>query len=73
MAKVQYQTNPKLQTIFDDLELYKQFCVDYGYKFDESSLMQMKSYPYQQFTKYTAGKSFKDQWAVDAVKFGRFI
>ena len=38
MAKVQIQSNPRVNQIFDDLEKFKDFCVQFGYKFDESSL-----------------------------------
>lgn len=73
MAKQTFQSNPKVRQIFNDLELYKEFCIDYGYKFDEATLGDMRSYAYQQFSKYTAGKNFKDQWADDARKLGFII
>lgn len=69
MAKPNIQTNPRVRQIFNDLELYLEFCRDWGYKYDESQLYDMKSYVYQQFTKYMAGKNFKDQWSEDARKF----
>jgi hypothetical protein len=65
MAKNQYTVNPKVRLIFADLEKYRDFCVDYGYKFDESSLYDMRNYTYQQFTKYMSNKNFKDQWLED--------
>lgn len=68
MAKVQIETNPKVQQIFSDLEKYKEFCVDYGYKFDEATLYDMRHYAYQQYTKYIGHKNYKDQWAEDAKK-----
>jgi hypothetical protein len=73
MAKTTYQSNPKVRQIFNDLELYREFCADYGYKFDEATLGDMRSYAYQQFSKYSAGKNFKDQWADDARKLGLLI
>ncbi len=53
--------------------VYREFCADYGYKFDEATLGDMRSYAYQQFSKYSAGKNFKDQWADDARKLGLLI
>ena len=65
MAKQQYQSNPRVNQIFEDLENYLAFCQDYGYKFDESTLYDMRSFAYRQFTKAVAGKWAKDQWAED--------
>jgi hypothetical protein len=68
MAKAQLQSNPKVTQIFDDLDKYREFCAGHGYKFDESTLYDMRSYAFQQFTKFIAHKNFKDQWADDARK-----
>lgn len=70
MAKPTLSSNPKVRQIFNDLELYLEFCADYGYKYDESTLGDMRSYVFQQFSKYMSGKNFKDQWFEDAKKFG---
>jgi hypothetical protein len=70
MAKPTFAPNPKVRQIFNDLELYQEFCADAGYKYDEATLYDMRSYVFQQFSKYMSGKNFKDQWAVDAYKFG---
>lgn len=70
MAKLQLTSNPKVRQIQNDLELFKEFCADYGYKYDESTLYDMRSYVFQQFSKYMSGKNFKCQWSVDASKFG---
>jgi hypothetical protein len=66
MAKLQIQSNPRVNQIFDDLEKYLAFCQEYGYKFDESNLYNMRSYPYQQYSKFLSNKNFKDQWMDDA-------
>lgn len=73
MSKQQHQSNPKVHQIFDDLEKYRQFCIDYGYKIDESTLYDMRSYAYQQFTKFVGYKNFKDQWADDARKMNAIV
>lgn len=65
MAKFQTQSNPKVKQIFEDLEKYLEFCQDYGYKFDESTLYDMRSFAYRQHQKQLAGKSAKDQWMED--------
>ncbi len=68
MAKPQIKHNPKVAQIFDDLENYLAFCQDYGYKFDESTLYDMRSFVYRQFTKALGGKQAKDQWAEAIVR-----
>ena len=62
MAKQQYQSNPRVNQIFGDLEKYLGFCQDYGYKFDEADLYNQRSYVYRQYTKFATGKPVKDQW-----------
>ena len=69
MAKHHYQSNPRVNQIFDDLERYRDFCVEFGYKFDESNLYNMRNYAYQQYSKFTARKNFKNQWQEDARRF----
>jgi hypothetical protein len=61
-----FSTDSKL---FDDLEKYLEFCANNGYKFDEATLYDMRSYVFQQFSKFNSGKKFKDQWSEDARKF----
>lgn len=73
MSKPNFQTNPKVQQIFEDLEKYRNFCVEYGYKFDEASLYDMKQYSFQQFNKFMQSKNFKDQWADDARKMNEVV
>lgn len=62
MAKPSFQPNPRVKQIFEDLEKYRDFCVDYGYKFDEATLYDMRNFVYRQHTKQLAGKQAKDNW-----------
>lgn len=48
--------------VFTDLENYREFCVDFGYKFDESTLYDMRSFAYRQFQKKLTGKDPKNSW-----------
>ena len=63
MAKQSFQPNQKVRQIFEDLENYLEFCKDYGYKFDESTMYDMRSYVFRQFTKALSNKPARDQWA----------
>jgi len=62
MAKQTFQPNPKVHQIFEDLENYLAFCQDYGYKFDEATMYDMRSYVYRQHNKQLAGKQARDNW-----------
>ena len=66
MAKQTFQSNPRVHQIFDDLEKYKEFCVDFGYKFDEATLYDMRSFAYRQHQKQLAGKYPKNSWSEDS-------
>lgn len=68
MAKIKYQSNPRVNQIFDDLDRFREFCREYGYRFDEAALYNMKNYSFQQFSKFNSKKNFKDQWAEDLKK-----
>jgi hypothetical protein len=65
MSKYERKSNVVNQ-IFDDLDSYRNFCRDYGYKFDESELYSNRSFAFRQFTKYMQGKPAKDMWEVDS-------
>ena len=52
---------PEVRNIFEDLEVYKQFCIDYGYVYDERHLYNERS-PYGEFVRYTKGKEPWDHW-----------
>lgn len=71
MGKPQHKLNPKVEQIFNDLDAYREFCVDYGYKYNEADLYNMRIYSFQQFNKKLSGKNFKDQWADDERRMAR--
>jgi hypothetical protein len=58
--------NMSTREIFQDLDRYRDFCRNYGYRFNEADLYNNKKYPYQQFRKFEAGKNAKDMWIIDA-------
>ena len=70
MSKKRYN-NPRVTQVFDDLDAYRDFCRSYGYRFNETDLYNMQSYPFQQFNKMRNGKNFKDQWGVDEARMFR--
>jgi hypothetical protein len=67
MANLNNKSN--INQIFNDLDLYRDFCREYGYRFDERDLYSGQSYVWRQFQKSLAGKPVKDQWEVDRIRF----
>ena len=73
MAKPSIKSNPRVAEIFNDLEVFMEFCQDYGYRYNESDLYNFKSYAWQQFNKWHAGKNAKNMWSEDTRRLaGRF-
>jgi len=68
MAKKQFQSNPIMEVIFNDLDKYREFCVDYGYKFDEATLGDMRNFVYRQHTRQLQGKEAKYNWVEPVAK-----
>ena len=62
MAKPTFQPNPQVHKIFDDLDKYRSFCVEYGYRYDESTLYNMADYVFRQHSKQLNNKEPKDNW-----------
>ncbi len=67
MANNKSTTN--VTQIFDDLDKYRIFCRDYGYRFNEADLYNTKNYIFRQFQKFIAGKPVKNQWEIDYTKW----
>ena len=59
----------QVNKIFEDLEKFRDFCVEYGYRYDESALYNMRNYAFQQFMKFSGGKQAKNMWVEDAKKY----
>ena len=73
MGKPQHKLNPRAIAIMDDLDLYRDFCVEYGYRFREEDLYNFKSYAWQQYNKFSQGKNAKNMWLEDARRLGRNV
>lgn len=67
MANNKSTTN--VTQIFDDLDKYRIFCRDYGYRFNEADLYNTKNYIFRQFQKFIAGKPVKNQWEIDYTRW----
>ena len=69
MAKIVIKSNPRMTEIFEDLEVYMEFCQDYGYRYNEADLYNFKSYAWQQYNKFSQSKNAKNMWWEDARRF----
>jgi hypothetical protein len=63
--------NRNVNRVFNDLDDYRNFCVTYGYVFDEKDLYKRNNLAYVQYERYRRGDAFIDRWAEDAAHFAR--
>ena len=71
MAKQRIVANLSVNdNLYQEIEDYMEFCRSYGYKFNEADVRNMRSYAYQQFSKFASGKTAKNMWEVDAERLG---
>ena len=61
--------NPRTEQVLNDLDAFRDFCRDFGYRFNEEDLYNMKTYPFQQYNKFRNGKNCKNQWDIDLKRF----
>ena len=73
MGKREYRANPRAVQILDELDQFRDFCVDYGYRFREEDLYNFKAYAWQQYNKFSQGKNAKNMWVEDGRRLGRNI
>jgi len=72
MGKREFRPNPRALAIMEDLDLFQEFCVDYGYRYNEADLYNFKAYAWQQYNKFTQGKNAKNMWDEDARRFSGY-
>ena len=52
---------PEVSNIFDDLDRYREFCVQYGHPFDERHLYNEKT-PWGEFQRSLKGREPRNMW-----------
>ena len=73
MGKREFRPNPRALAIMEDLDSFREFCQDYGYRYNEADLYNFKAYAWHQYNKFTQGKNAKNMWVEDARRLGRAI
>jgi hypothetical protein len=59
--KKYFRMTHEVTTIFDDLDKYREFCVEYGYPFDERHLYNEKT-PWGEYARVQRGKYPRNNW-----------
>ena len=72
MGKREFRPNPRALAIMEDLDLFREFCVDYGYRYNEADLYNFNAYAWQQYYKFTQGKNAKNMWEEDTRRFSGY-
>ena len=72
MGKHVYRPSARALQVHDDLETFLDFCVEYGYRYNESDLYNFKSYAWQQYNKFVQGKNAKNMWVEDTRRFSGY-
>ena len=72
MGKQHYKPSFKSIAVQDDLAKFLEFCVEYGYRFNEGDLYNFKSYAWQQYNKFVQGKNAKNMWVEDSRRFSGY-
>lgn len=62
--------NRTVSRIFDDLDAYRAFCVEFGYVFNEADLYKRNT-PFNQFDKYRRGEPVHNNWTLEAAAMAR--
>ena len=65
----QQTTKPLVDKIFDDLEKYQKFCVEFGHNFNPKNIYQENNSIYKDFVKHSKGRETRNRWTEDAKKF----
>jgi hypothetical protein len=64
----QNTTKPVVDKVFDDLERFRAFCVEYGHNFNPAHLYRENNNVYKDFVKFSKGREPRNRWTEDAKK-----
>ena len=61
MGKQVYRPSARALQVQDDLAKFLDFCVEYGYRYNENDLYNFKAYAWQQYNKFIQGKNARSE------------
>ena len=62
--------NPKTTRVFKDLEAFRAFTKDFGFRYEPADLYNNRSYVWRLYNqKFLSGKQVTNMWDVDARRF----
>ena len=65
-------TNRKTAKVFDDLEAFRDFCVEYGFVFKPEELYKNSSHVWRMYNqRFLNGKPVRNMWELDAERFSK--
>lgn len=56
---------PEVTAIFDDLNAYRNFCVQFGRRFDERALYNVNDSNWQDYQQFKEGNRIRNHWNFD--------
>jgi hypothetical protein len=57
--------NQNVKRVFNDLENFKVFCVEYGFVFNEADLYKRSAHAYLQYERVRRGEKIPNNWDID--------
>lgn len=60
--------NKNVARVFDELDAYRAFCVEYGFSFNEADLYKRNT-PYGQYERSRRGDYVRNNWQIDGEQF----
>jgi hypothetical protein len=57
--------NQNVNRVFNDLENFKVFCVEYGFVFNEADLYKRNAHAYLQYERARRGEKIPNNWDID--------
>jgi hypothetical protein len=66
IERYQMIKNQNVNRVFNDLDNFKVFCVEYGFVFNEADLYKRNTHAYSQFERVRRGEKIPNNWDTDA-------
>lgn len=61
----------QVEQVFNDLDSYKRFCIQFGWPYNEADLYNTDKRSYQSFVDFKEGKRVPNNWVKDQKNMGK--